>query len=63
MRTLQRLSDDAAPETSEEATIARLRALPWVTPGNGNKPMISANPVRIDPDEQSLADIVGELRG
>ena len=57
------LSGDVAPKTSEEAAIASLRTLPWVTPGNGNKPLGSSNPVRIGPDEQSLADIVGELRG
>jgi len=27
--------------------------LPWVIPGNGNKPLGSANPVRIGPDARS----------
>ncbi len=56
------VSSDATPETFEEASIARLRTLPWVTPGNGNKPLGSANPVRIGPDEKSLAEIVNEMR-
>jgi prevent-host-death family protein len=57
------VSSDATPETLEEASIARLRTLPWITPGNGNKPMGSVNPVRIGPDEKCLAAIVGEMRG
>jgi len=57
------VSADTTPETLEEATIARLRALPWVTSGNGNKPLGSSDPVRIGSDEKSLAEIVGELRG
>ena len=57
------LSSVAMPETLEEASIARLRTLPWVTPGNGNKPMGSANPTHIGPGEKNLADIVSEMRG
>ena len=57
------VSSDATPETLEEASIARLRTLPWVTPGNGNKPMGSANPDLIGSDEKNLAEIVSEMRG
>ena len=57
------VSSDATPETLEGASIARLRTLPWVTPGNGKKPLGSANPVRIGPDEKCLAEIVSEMRG
>jgi prevent-host-death family protein len=57
------VSADATRETLEEAAIARLRALPWLIPGNGNKPMGSASPVGIGPEEKSLAEIVSELRG
>lgn len=46
-----------------EALPVTLRSLPWVKPGNGNKPQGSANPIRIGPDEKSLAEIVGEMRG
>jgi len=53
----------ATPETLEDAAIASFRALPWVTPGNGNKPLGSANPARIGPDEKSLSEIVSEMRG
>jgi len=56
-------SSDATPETLEEASITRLRTLPWVTAGNGNKPMGSANPVLIGSDEKNLAEIVCEMRG
>ena len=57
------VSTDTAPETLEEASIARLRTLPWITPGNGNKPMGSVNPVLIGSDEKNLAEIVSEMRG
>ena len=57
------VSVDASPETLEEASIARLRTLPWITPGNGNKPMGSANPALIGSDEKNLAEIVSEMRG
>ena len=56
------VSSYATPEAAEETSIARLRALPWVIPGNGNKPLGSANPVRMGPDEKSLAEIVSEMR-
>ena len=57
------VSSDATPAALEEASIARLRALPWVIPGNGNKPLGSANLVHIGPDEKNLAEIVSEMRG
>ena len=53
---------DATPENLEETSIARLRSLPWVIPGNGNKPMGSSNPVCIGSNEKKLADIVSEMR-
>ena len=57
------VSPNATPETLEEASIARLRTLPWITPGNGNKPTGSASLVSIGPDEKNLAEIVSEMRG
>jgi prevent-host-death family protein len=46
----------------EEEAIARLRAMPWVIPGNGRKPVGSTNPIRIGPGEKTLAEIVSEMR-
>ena len=53
---------DATQENLEETSIARLRSLPWVIPGNGNKPMGASNPVCVGSNEKKLADIVSEMR-
>ena len=43
--------------------IARFRSLPWVRPGNGQKPKLPKPLARIAEGEKTLAEIVSELRG
>ncbi len=55
-----------APETSpdilEQEALKRLRALPWIRPGNGDTPSFGEPLLRIGPGEQSASDIVSEMR-
>jgi prevent-host-death family protein len=52
----------SAEPLTEEELIARFRQLPWVRPGNGEKPQGASNPIRIGPGEKTLAEIVSEQR-
>jgi prevent-host-death family protein len=50
------------PEELEQEALERLRAMPWIRPGNGEKP--SFEPLlRIESGEKTAAEMVGEMRG
>ena len=40
----------------------RLAALPWVSAGNGERPQGASDPIRIEAEEKTLAEIVREGR-
>lgn len=52
----------AGAEDAEAAAIARIRALPFVRPGRGGKPLGAARPIRWKPGDRLLSDIVLEDR-
>lgn len=64
-RTVLKLSPvppEKSPEELERKALERLRAMPWIRPGNGEKP--SFEPLlRIEPGETTAAEMVGEMRG
>ena len=53
----------SAEEDPEAATIARLRAQPWIRPASGGKPRGAEKPIPWKPGEKMLSEIVMEDRG
>jgi prevent-host-death family protein len=49
--------------STQAELIARFRSLPWVRPGNGEKPALPKPLIRIGKGEKTLAEIVSEQRG
>lgn len=50
------------PEQTEAEAIKRIRALPWVRPGQGGKLKGAKNPIRWKPGDKLASDIVIEDR-
>lgn len=46
----------------EREALARLDALPWIRPGNGETLVLGEPLLRIGPDERTAAEIVSEMR-
>ena len=62
-RPVARLAPIASgEEAAEDAAVARIRALPFVTPGKGGKPEGARHPVKIKSGQKTLAELVIEDR-
>jgi len=57
-KPVARLVAIAADETDESAAVARIRALPWVIPGEGEKPLGAKKPLRSKKGGKSLAALI-----
>lgn len=57
------VAPEKSPEALEQEALKRLRALPWIRPGNGETHSFGDPLLRIGPEEQSASDIVSEMRG
>lgn len=50
------------PAELEREALARLDALPWIRPGNGEALVLGEPLLRIRPGERTAAEIVSEMR-
>ena len=54
---------EATPDVAERAAVERFRSFPEVRPSKGGKVRGARDPIRIEPGEKTLAEIVAEDRG
>ena len=57
------LAEETGEEPNREELLRRLKLIPGICLGSGSKPLGAKRPIRIQPGQKTLAQIVLEDRG